>query len=32
MGSLQLPSLLAVLIFLATAMITANLVSALGGA
>jgi uncharacterized membrane protein YedE/YeeE len=32
MGSFQLPSLLAVLIFLATAMITANLVSALGGA
>ena len=32
MGSIQLPSLLAVLIFLATAMITANLVSALGGA
>ncbi len=32
MGSFQLPSLLAVLIFLATAMITAGLVAALGGA
>jgi hypothetical protein len=32
MGSFQLPSLLAVLIFLATAMITANLFAAIGGA
>ena len=32
MGSFQLPSLLAVLIFLATAMITANLVAAFGAA
>lgn len=31
LGSFQLPSLLAVLIFLATAMITANLVRAFGG-
>jgi uncharacterized membrane protein YedE/YeeE len=32
MASLQLPSLLAVLTFLATAMVTANLVRSLGGA
>lgn len=31
LGSFQLPSLLAVLIFLATAMVTANLVRAFGG-